>query len=345
MKVITVRNVSQAFDHGWEYLHTKGIYEKSRNGKVLVTPEPVTTVYTNPRERVLFHPARDANPFLHLFESLWMLAGRDDVAFLNLFTKNFQQFSDDGYTLNGSYGLRWSLGRYSQGNDQVKEVIDILSKDANSRRAVITMWERQDLFTQHSKDIPCNLSIAFRVVDPGNRSASLDMTVFNRSNDMIWGAYGANAVHMSFLQELIAGALGVQVGVYRQVSNNFHIYTELPIYEKVSEGYTKWGSFQRNDGYTSGFVETSPMIVGGLGGELYQFWNDLNMLFDYFDMTRKLPPSTQVSWSTEFFKEVVGPMIDMRFYPESASLPDSAPFFNDWCEAGRQWVLRRRAGK
>jgi hypothetical protein len=47
----------------------------SRAGDVLVAPHPVMSVTSIPTERVLFDPARDANPFFHLFESLWMLAG------------------------------------------------------------------------------------------------------------------------------------------------------------------------------------------------------------------------------------------------------------------------------
>ena len=50
------------------------------------------------------------------------------------------------------------------------------------------------------------------------------MTVCCRSNDVIWGAYGANAVHFSALQEYLAARIGVGVGYYYQVSNNFHAY-------------------------------------------------------------------------------------------------------------------------
>jgi hypothetical protein len=50
------------------------------------------------------------------------------------------------------------------------------------------------------------------------------MTVFCRSNDLIWGAYGANAVHMSILQEYVACGLARPVGHYWQVSNNYHVY-------------------------------------------------------------------------------------------------------------------------
>jgi hypothetical protein len=48
--------------------------------KVLVSQTPVVTCYSAPTQRVLFSPMRDANPFFHLMEALWMLAGRDDVA-------------------------------------------------------------------------------------------------------------------------------------------------------------------------------------------------------------------------------------------------------------------------
>ena len=53
------------------------------------------------------------------------------------------------------------------------------------------------------------------------------MTVCCRSNDMIWGALGANAVHMSILQEYIASRIGASVGIYTQFSNNLHAYTEV----------------------------------------------------------------------------------------------------------------------
>jgi hypothetical protein len=52
------------------------------------------------------------------------------------------------------------------------------------------------------------------------------MTVINRSNDAIWGMFGANVVHMSFLQEWMAANLGVEVGNYHQVTNNLHVYVD-----------------------------------------------------------------------------------------------------------------------
>ena len=52
-----------------------------------------------PCERVLLYPERNANPFFHLYESLWMLAGRNDVAGPARYAKNMNNYSDNGVTL------------------------------------------------------------------------------------------------------------------------------------------------------------------------------------------------------------------------------------------------------
>jgi len=52
----------------------------------------------------------------------------------------------------------------------------------------------------------------------------LDMTVTNRSNDLIWGLLGANFVHFSILMEYMAARLGAEVGLYHHFTNNLHCY-------------------------------------------------------------------------------------------------------------------------
>src|SRR5215510_914392 len=97
------RNVNDAFAGLVEGIHSGTIrteVEPSRYGEVIAVPEPVLLTYTHPWERVLFNAARDANPFALLYEALWMLAGRNDVAPLAYYTKRFREFSDDGETLN-----------------------------------------------------------------------------------------------------------------------------------------------------------------------------------------------------------------------------------------------------
>lgn len=238
IRVIHARNVNEAYGHGLLWLANRGHAEPSRDGDVIVAPDPVITHYTQPRERVLFSPQRDANPFFHFMEGLWMLAGRNDVEWPTQFNSTFGQFSDDGKIFHGAYGYRW---REYFGYDQLEVIIDELKANPASRRCVLTMWDAQsdeerregadklmyitggDLFTavEGGKDVPCNTNVFFRI-----QNGRLDMMVNCRSNDVIWGAYGANAVHMSMLQEYVARSVNVSVGIYTQSSFNFHAYTD-----------------------------------------------------------------------------------------------------------------------
>lgn len=245
MHVINASNINDATYHGLRHLLANGTVEPSRNGKVIVAEGPVCTVYEKPLERVLFSPLRDANPFFHLMESLWMLAGRNDIAWPVKFNSKFVNYSDDGKSQFGAYGWRW---RDFFGYDQLDKIIKELQANPASRRCVLAMWnayelgeyedadstllEHCDLYvaTHGGKDVPCNTHAYFDC-----RGGVLNMTVCNRSNDVVWGAYGANAVHFSFLQEYIAAKVGVPVGVYRQFSNNFHAYLDIYDREKLNE--------------------------------------------------------------------------------------------------------------
>ena len=87
--LLSVSNVNEAYLLGRRMINQFGQMAESRNGAVLKFPFPVLTAYKFPHERVLFDAQRDANPFLHLFESIWMLGGRRDVDFLAVLAKQF----------------------------------------------------------------------------------------------------------------------------------------------------------------------------------------------------------------------------------------------------------------
>ena len=262
------RNVNDAFETLMRRIETGAIptvKRDSRNGPVRVIPEPLTITYERPYERVLLNPARDCNPFFHLYEAMWMLAGRNDVESLAFYNPRMREFSDDGKTLNGAYGYRWryydNSGRtYYSTVDQLNVLIGHLKECPNSRRAVLQMWDVEDDLLKigegnctctaskdhypgcrvhrQSKDVCCNLSVKFslrktctQLPDYADKTDGiyedvLDMTVFNRSNDLLWGTLGANYVHFSFLQDYVASALGVQIGVYNQISDDAHVYEE-----------------------------------------------------------------------------------------------------------------------
>lgn len=227
MKVIHTRNVHQVLPFALQALMAEGIKRDSRNGPVLQYPTPVTTVYHRPCERVLFWKQRDANPFFHLYESLWMLRGRNDVAGVAKYASQMNAYSDDKIILHGAYGARWrkwfkqQLGRFPF--DQLTMIAEILNKNHHDRRCVLQMWDAPEDLGVNGLDVPCNTIATFQV----NTQGTLDLSVFCRSNDIIWGAYGANAVHFSFLLEYMALWVGIPVGRLYQISINWHAYLNV----------------------------------------------------------------------------------------------------------------------
>lgn len=228
MKVIRATNVNHAWDMAKSLLNAMHIERDSRVGRVWEHPEPVTTVYAKPLERVLFNPARNPNPYFHIMESLWMLAGRNDTAFLRRFNSKIEDFVGKGEVVHGAYGHRWRYmfeleSGVRQGvTDQFPKIVRVLKHNANERRAVLQMWKPEtDLDKPDLSDVPCNLCCTFKI-----REGRLCMIVFCRSNDIAYGCYGANAVHFSYLLEYMASMIGVPVGTYTQVSDSWHAYTE-----------------------------------------------------------------------------------------------------------------------
>jgi hypothetical protein len=158
-------------------------------------------------------------------EAFYFLAGRNDVALPAFFAANIANYSDDGDTLWGSYGFRW---RNHFSVDQLSILIQHLRDVPDSRRAVLQMWDGAEELERAivgGKDCCCNLSCVFNPQPDG----TLDMEVYNRSNDLVFGALGANLVHFSILHQYVAAQVGMKKGCYSQVSSNTHVYTEFPI--------------------------------------------------------------------------------------------------------------------
>lgn len=225
---LTFHDVNDAYSEIQSIKERFSEWESTRNGPALAFQAPVIIQHCSPYRRVLFDPLRDANPFFHYMEAIWMLAGEEHTKFLEQFVPSITDFSDDRLILNGAYGYRW---RSHFEGDQIEAIIEMLTKDRYTRRAVIGMWDPSFDLAAQSKDLPCNTHIYFRTV-----MNALDMTVCNRSNDLVWGALGANVVHMGILQEYIAAAVGMHTGNYYQFTNNLHVY----------EGWTEPDKFERH---------------------------------------------------------------------------------------------------
>lgn len=324
---LKVRNVNQAFSRVFRHLNALDLKpEETRNGPAIVFPGIVTTVYLRPNERVLFHVGRDANPIFHLVESIWMLAGRKDVEFLVQFNKRMGTFSDDGVQFNAAYGHRW---RRHFGYDQLLAIIQTLRTYPKTRQAVMQIWDPEDL-TKATLDKACNTQVVF-----DTRGDKLNMTVFNRSNDIWWGAYGANAVHFSFMQEFVACSVGLPIGEYRQVSNNFHLYLEL--YDAAK--YVLNPPDESHDLYSSGLVKPYPLMGNMM---CFSFLEDCeNFCVDPFREWR---------YNSPFFHEVARP-VALVARARKLKISDGRDVASklikaeDWSRAVLDWIDRREEKK
>lgn len=322
--IIRARNVNDALANSMWKLATQGVTESSRNGPVKVMPGPVITEYDQPMERVLFNKKRDANPYFHLMEALWMLGGRRDVEFPARFVKRMHEYSDDGATLRGAYGYRW---RNAFAVDQLSAVIDMLRDKPSDRRAVIQMWDANVDLGFQGKDVPCNTHIYLRAW--GATIPRLDMTVLCRSNDAVWGAHGANAVHFSVLQEYLAHYIGVAIGTLYQFSNNYHVYMDLYDPEALKLDYSASNCY-----YNLGMVEPRPMFHVSRGMWLH----DLELFL--------ANPEDEGDFRDVFFHEVAQPMYRSWMFFRRGEMKTALEWTSkieakDWAIACEEWLLRR----
>jgi len=317
---IRARNVNQAVGEAMQWLKVAGVDEDSRAGPVRVAPGPVATTYTMPTQRILFNADRDANPVFHLMESIWMLAGRQDVAFLLPYNARMREYAEDDGTIHGAYGYRWR--NYWQ-MDQILELIYELREKPNSRQAVLSMWSPGADLRVTARDRPCNTHAYFDL-----RGGKLNMTVCCRSNDAIWGAYGANVVHFSVLQEVMAHSIGVPVGTYTQFSNNLHVYKNLPLAQQWLDHPPFWEAM---DDYPS---KTIPLLLP-----------HENIQAFFTDCQTMCRGSVRQSWLTEFFRTVAYPLQQVYLARKAGGrtwrmmLNDVADC--DWKDAFISWANRR----
>ena len=331
MHVINAINVRDALPDAVDYLLEYGLREQTRYGEVLSAPGPVCIQYLHPKEHVLLSPVRDANPFFHLIEAMWMLAGRQDGVFLDSYIKDFsKRFGNNGIIMD-SYGWRW---RHALRMDQLDEIVAQLRKDPTTRQAVLQMWGAgvQELMSASAK--PCNLICTFRILD-----GKLDMTVFNRSNDLIWGCCGANAVHFPIMQEYMAARIGVEVGRYHQISTNLHLYqAHINMMEKRFKDPISF-SHSLKDTYTYG--STQPLVTVPL-----QFDNDLQNIMSSIEQLHTDGETSFGRIQNGFLREVVVPMALAHHYykkknQQGAYEAIETVIAEDWRTAGRQWLDRR----
>lgn len=307
-------NVPDAYVEAWWAMRTyRPPIEESRNGRVRVLPHPVILTIGQPDQRVLLDPVRDANPFFHVMEWVWMLAGSNDAVWLSQFNKRMMSYADDG-RLRGAYGWRWA-----NPEDQIAGVIDLLRRDPGTRQAVVSMWDPlQDGPNARTSDRPCNTHIYF-----GRRASKLDMIVMNRSNDLVWGMLGANAVHMTFLHELVARASGIPMGNYQVFTKNLHVYLDVPRYDELTRTARVY------DIYSKGEVRPYPLLAEG------ETWESLR------EDCKALVSGEGEIFRTMWMQHVALPIYWAYLAKENRKNWISEIYADDWRRACEEWVVRR----
>ena len=209
------RTASGALPFIAQELLEKGKEVGSRNGRVKELLN-VQIKLERPYFRETLTEGRGANIFAQIAETMWVLAGRNDIEWLSHYLPRAKDYSDDGLTWRGGYGPR--LRGFGTGLDQLNHVVELLREDPLSRRAVISLYD-PEIDMAPGKDIPCNDFLQFQ-----SRLGELHMTVTVRSNDLFWGWSGINAFEWSVLQEIVASMLGIQPGPLVFNIGSLHLY-------------------------------------------------------------------------------------------------------------------------
>jgi thymidylate synthase len=126
--------------------------------------------------------------------------------------KEKSKFSGD---VGRIYGVQW---RDFNGVDQLRNLIEGLKKDPDSRRHILTAWNPAEL---HNMSLPpCHAFSQFYV-----SNNKLSCQLYQRSCDMFLGV-PFNIASYSILIHIIAKECGYAVGEFIHSLGDFHIYEE-----------------------------------------------------------------------------------------------------------------------
>ena len=211
-------SATEALPHLLNKLLTAGSVIPSRNGETReLTMQHITIDQTT--DPYITTPGRNVSLPAQIAETMWILAGRNDVEWLANYLPQAPRFSDDGKTWRGGYGPRLrKFAGIDDNVDQLKYIIDLLREDPDTRRAVFTIYDPV-VDSRPGKDIPCNNWVHFLA-----RDGKLHAHVAIRSNDAMWGWSGINSFEWSILNQVVAAYAGLLPGTITYDISSLHLY-------------------------------------------------------------------------------------------------------------------------
>ena len=141
---------------------------------------------------------------------IWQLQSNDVRQLQAMNVKVWDEWMREDGTIGKAYG--YQIAKYKQ----LDNLLDMLQKDPQSRRMIVTLWNIEDLPDMALQ--PCAYETLWDVTD-----GRLNCMLVQRSGDMGLGV-PFNTAQYAALVHMIAHVSGLQPGLFTHVINNAHIY-------------------------------------------------------------------------------------------------------------------------
>ena len=163
-----------------------------------------------------------------IHELLWFLNGDTNIKYLKDHGVSiWDEWADEEGNLGPVYGAQWRHWKAADGRtiDQIKNVIEIIKTDPDSRRLIVSAWNVGEL--EKMALMPCHAFFQFYV-----SNGQLSCQLYQRSADIFLGV-PFNIASYSLLTMMIAQVCGLQPGEFVHTFGDAHLY--LNHLEQVDE--------------------------------------------------------------------------------------------------------------
>ncbi len=154
-----------------------------------------------------------------IHELLWFIAGDTNIAYLQEHgVKIWDEWADEKGDLGPVYGKQWRSWATPDGRtiDQLKQLIEDLKTNPNSRRHIVSAWNVGEL--DEMALAPCHCLFQFYVAD-----GKLSCQLYQRSADIFLGV-PFNIASYALLTHMIAQVAGLKVGDFVHTFGDAHLY-------------------------------------------------------------------------------------------------------------------------
>ena len=154
-----------------------------------------------------------------IYELLWFLRGDTNVHYLQEHdVRIWNEWADENGELGPVYGHQWrSWPDYKGGTiDQIKNVVDMIKHNPDSRRMLVTAWNPAEV--EDMALPPCHCLFQFYVAD-----GRLSLQLYQRSADSFLGV-PFNIASYALLLQMIAQVTGLEAGEFIHTTGDTHLY-------------------------------------------------------------------------------------------------------------------------